>query len=152
MEAKEKPIFIGQLASEAGVSTDTIRYYERIRLMPRPSRNNSGYRIYNLDSVTRLAFIHKAQVLGFSLEEIKDVLDLRGTGKLPCDSVIQMAESRLFDVEQKLATLSSLRDSLKKNLRRWKRQRSTDACAASQFCNLIEDIVIPEMTIGGQTP
>lgn len=150
METKEKPFFIGQLASETGVSTDTIRYYERIRLLPRPGRNNSGYRIYNLDSVTRLAFIQKAQVLGFSLEEIKDVLDLRGTGKLPCDSVIQMAESRLFDVEQKLSTLSTLRDSLKKNLRRWKRQSSTDACAASQFCNLIEEIEIPTPTNGNR--
>jgi DNA-binding transcriptional MerR regulator len=150
MEAKEKQLFIGQLAIEAGVSTDTIRYYERISLLPPPGRNNSGYRIYNLDSVTRLAFIQKAQVVGFSLEEIKDVLDLRKTGKLPCDSVIQMAESQLVDVEKKLSTLSTLRDRIKMNIRHWKRQHSTDACAAAQFCNLIEEIEIPTPTNGNR--
>lgn len=143
METKEKTLFIGQLASEAGVHADTIRYYERIRILPKPRRNNSGYRVYNLDTVTRIAFIQKAQTLGFSLEEIKDILDLRGTGKFPCDSVIQIAEMRLGDVEQKLATLTVLQGSLKKNIRRWKRQSNNKACAASQFCNLIEEIEIP---------
>lgn len=148
METKVKPLFIGQLAREAGVSPDTIRYYERIRLLPKPGRNNSGYRVYNLDTVTRIEFIQKAQTLGFSLEDIKDVLDLRGTSKLPCNSVIQMAETRLADVERKLATFTVLRDSLKRNIRRWKRQNNTKACAASQFCNLIEEIEIPETANG----
>lgn len=146
MGTKGKEFFIGQLAKEAGVSTDTIRYYERIRLMPRPGRNTSGYRIYNLDTVTRISFIQKAQALGFSLEEIKDVLDLRGTGKLPCETVIQMAEFRLAGIEQQLATLSVLRDSIRKYIRRWKRQSNNKACAASQFCNLIEEIEIPTTT------
>ena len=139
-----KSLFIGHLAREAGVSTDTIRYYEHVGLLPRPGRSNARYRIYHPESLKRLRFIQKAQKLGFSLAEIKEVLDLRETGNLPCDSVIQMAQKRLSGLEAQLATLSALRDIVQKHLRRWKRQSNNKACAASQFCNLIEEIELAE--------
>lgn len=140
MKATNKPLFIGALARQAGVSVDTVRYYERIGLIPRPGRTPAGYRSFEPSSIDRLFFIQKAQKLGFTLEEIKRVLDQRGTGALPCDTVISMAQTRLDAVESQLAELSSLRDTLCKHLRQWKRSSTSAACAATQFCNLIEEI------------
>ncbi len=144
MENDDKSLFIGQLARQSGVTTDTIRYYERIGLMPRTRRSASGYRLYASSAAARLQFIQKAQAFGFSLDEIQTVLNLRGTGKLPCSTVIELAETRLQHVERQLATLNILQESLRKNLRKWKRKSNQASCAASQFCNLIEELVIEE--------
>lgn len=140
IKATDKPLFIGALARKAGVSVDTVRYYEKIGLMPPPQRTPAGYRSFEPSSIDRLLFIQKAQRLGFSLEEIKRVLDQRGTGELPCGTVISMAQTRLDGVESQLAELSALRDTLRKHLRKWKRSSNSKACAATQFCNLIEEI------------
>jgi len=140
MAARSKQLFIGPLAKLARVSVDTVRYYEKIGLLPRAERTASGYRIYNAPAADRLLFIQKAQKLGFTLDEIKQVLDLRGTGTLPCEEVISMGQQRLDAVEMQLAALTALRDSLRKYVRRWKRNTNAKACAATQFCNLIEEI------------
>ena len=142
MNAKVTNLFIGQLARQAGVSTDTIRYYERIGLMPRPNRSPSGYRLYLPSAVSRIQFIQKSQAIGFSLEDIQRILNVRGKGDLPCDSVIRLAEERLADVERQLRLLGDLREGLRKNLNRWKRKSNNTDCVASQFCNLIEEIEI----------
>lgn len=102
MESDKKTVFIGTLAKNAGVSVDTIRYYEKIGLLPVADRTQSGYRTYGPLARNRLIFIQKAQKLGFSLDEIKRVLDQRGTGELPCDAVIAMAQTRLNAVELSL--------------------------------------------------
>lgn len=140
MESDKKTVFIGTLAKNAGVSVDTIRYYEKIGLLPVADRTQSGYRTYGPLARNRLIFIQKAQKLGFSLDEIKRVLDQRGTGELPCDAVIAMAQTRLNAVESQLAELTTLGETLRKHLRKWKRSSNEKACAATQFCNLIEEI------------
>ena len=140
MDSNKKPVFIGTLAKHAGVSVDTIRYYEKIGLLPPPDRTQSGYRTYGPLAKHRLVFIQKAQKLGFSLEEIKRVLDQRGTGELPCGAVISMAQTRLNAVESQLAELTTLGKTLRKHLRKWKRSSNEKACTATQFCNLIEEI------------
>ncbi len=140
MVSDRKPVFIGTLAKRAGVSVDTIRYYEKIGLLPPADRTQSGYRNYGPLAKDRLIFIQKAQRLGFSLGEIKRVLDQRGTGELPCATVISMAQTRLDDVESQLAALTILRGTLRKHLIKWKRSSNREACAATQFCNLIEEI------------
>jgi MerR family copper efflux transcriptional regulator len=107
-----KAMHIGQLAAQAHVSVDTVRYYERARLLPPPSRTASGYRTYPAGAVDRLRFIRRAKDLGFSLDEIRDLLalsDQRGTGVA---AIREIAARRLADVQERLAELSRLRDGL----------------------------------------
>lgn len=137
-----KALLIGQLAQRGGVKTDTVRFYERAGLLPRAERTAAGYRVYPPKAAERLQFIRKGQALGLSLEEIKRVLRLRDSGTLPCDYVVELAERRLREVERELAEMQSFRDSLRRYLHRWKRSANPDACAAVQFCNLIEEMEI----------
>ena len=104
---------IGQLAARAGVSIDTVRYYERAGLVPPPSRTAAGYRIYPLDTVGRLRFIRRAKDLGFSLEEIRDLLILSDRRDSGVAAVRRIASHRLADVEARLDELTALRDGLK---------------------------------------
>jgi len=108
-----KSMHIGRLAAQANVSVDTVRYYERAELLPSPSRTASGYRTYPAVTVERLRFIRRAKDLGFSLDEIRDLLalsDQRGTG---VSEIREIAARRLADVETRLMELSRLRDGLK---------------------------------------
>ena len=142
MATERNSILIGNLAKNAGISTDTIRYYERFGLLPHPERTTKGYRLYNSKAVDQIYFIQKAQKLGFSLEEIKQVLELRGSGEFPCESVIDFTEKRLAQVEAEVSFLTKFRDTLRKNLRQWKGKNSSNTCSASQFCSLIEETEI----------
>ncbi|MGA8481778.1 MAG: MerR family transcriptional regulator [Chthoniobacterales bacterium] len=90
---------IGRLAKLAGVRPDTVRFYEHESLLPRPERSSAGYRIYDEAALKRLHFIKQAQPLGFSLDEIRRILSLRGRGKETCRCVIAMAEATLTETE-----------------------------------------------------
>lgn len=140
----QKPLLIGDLARLAGVKGDTIRFYEKRRLLPKPRREASGYRSYDERSLKQLRFIKQAQSLGFSLDEIRRILDLRGRGGETCRCVINIAEATLAETEARLAELQTFRDSLRAHLRRWKRTVNPEACAAAEFCNLVE-------SVGGET-
>ena len=108
-----KSMHIGRLAAQANVSVDTIRYYERSQLLPPPTRTTSGYRTYPAGHVERLRFIRRAKELGFSLDEIRDLLalsDQRGSG---VTGIREIAARRLADVEVRLAELARLRDGLR---------------------------------------
>lgn len=108
-----KSMHIGRLAAQAGVSVDTVRYYERNDLLPQPSRTVSGYRTYPAGTVGRLRFIRRAKDLGFSLDEIRDLLalsDQRGRGVA---AVREIASHRLADVEARVAELTRLREGLR---------------------------------------
>lgn len=149
----QKPLLIGDLARLAGVKADTIRFYEKRGLLPKPGRAASGYRAYDDRTLKQLRFIKQAQSLGFSLDEIRRILDLRGRGRETCRCVISIAETTLAETEARLAELQTFRDSLCAHLRRWKRTVNPTACAASEFCNLIESVGVetqkpPESTIG----
>jgi DNA-binding transcriptional MerR regulator len=132
----EKPLLIGRLAKLSGVKPDTIRFYERSGLLPKPSRTASGYRIYNDAVLNQVRFIRKAQSLGFSLDEIKRIMSLRGQGKETCRCVISMAEATLIETETKLEELRKFKDTLATNLTRWKGKRRGPI--AAEFCALIE--------------
>jgi DNA-binding transcriptional MerR regulator len=108
----EKPLLIGRLAKLAGVKPDTIRFYERSGLLPKPSRTASGYRVYNDSALNQLRFIRKAQSLGFTLDEIRRIMSLRGQGKETCRCVIAIAEATLSETETKLNELREFRDKL----------------------------------------
>ena len=132
----EKPLLIGPLAKLSGVRPDTIRFYERSGLLPKPPRTASGYRVYDDAALKQVGFIRKAQSLGFSLEEIRRIIGLRGQGRETCRCVIAIAEATLSETEIKLKELRQFKDTLTTNLTRWKRKRRGPI--AAEFCALIE--------------
>lgn len=103
---------IGQLAHNAGVPIDTVRYYERQGILPSPERQASGYRRYSPDDVARLRFVRRAKALGFSLAEVRELLAL---SRRPADDMAGLktaASEKLADVEHKIAELQRVRDGL----------------------------------------
>src|SRR5215471_6306365 len=96
---------IGLLAKQARVNRETVRYYERRQLLQRPSRSAAGYRVFSDDAVRRLRFIRHAKMLGFSLEEIRQLLALRIKSIDTCERVRQRTQAKLADIDQKLESL-----------------------------------------------
>lgn len=103
---------IGQLARRTGVPIDTVRYYERQELLPTARRSAAGYRIFDEDSVQRLQFIRRAKTLGFTLEEIAELLSLSGRRDRDMADVRQAAAARLADIEQRIRELDRMRSAL----------------------------------------
>jgi MerR family copper efflux transcriptional regulator len=102
---------IGKAAAQAGISIDTVRFYERAGLLKKTMRTAAGYRLYQPDDVDRLRFIRRAKALGFSLEEIAELLALNdGVGER--SAVRAIAERRLAELEQKIAELDRVRRTL----------------------------------------
>ena len=99
---------IGRLASVSGVSVSTIRFYERVGLMPLPERTAGRHRNYSRDHLRRLQFIRRARELEFSLEEIKVLVNLDGSGQASCHEVRQMTGVHLHKVRKKLANLTKI--------------------------------------------
>ena len=104
---------IGELAQRAGVRIDTVRYYERQGLLPPPVRKASGYRSYAPMDISRLRFVRRAKALGFTLEEIRELLALSGRRENDMGGLKAAATEKLADVEAKLVELTRIRDGLK---------------------------------------
>jgi len=104
---------IGQLARQAGVPIDTVRYYERQGLIPEPPRSTSGYRQYGPGDVTRLEFIRRAKTLGFTLEEIGELMAISGNYSNDMTEMKQKASTKLQVVEARLEELVRMRDALR---------------------------------------
>ena len=107
-------IRIGRLAELTGVSVDTVRYYEREGLLPKPTRRASGYREYSQSDVERLRFVRRSKELGFTLSEIAELLSLTSDRHSDMKGVKQKAEERLLQVETKIAELGRVKRGLKK--------------------------------------
>ena len=103
---------IGELARVADTKAETIRYYERIGLLPAPPRTSGNYRDYSAEHVSRLTFTRRARDLGFSIEQIRALLDLADQKEQSCEAVDAIAREHLADVKRKLADLSALRREL----------------------------------------
>ncbi len=114
---------IGQVAKQAGVGVETIRFYERERIIAEPPRRESGYREYDPEIVKRLHFIKRAQELGFSLKEIVQLLALRVDPRTSCAGVKKRAEAKLEEIERKIQDLKRMQKILKE---------VTAACVASK--------------------
>ncbi|MBI1355726.1 MAG: MerR family transcriptional regulator [Acidobacteria bacterium] len=104
---------IGQAARAAGVNVETLRYYERRGLMPEPPRSRGNYRLYPEDSVRIVRFVKRAQELGFTLNEIRELLTLRSGGdEVRCADVRAQASLKLRDIERKIRSLQTIRKAL----------------------------------------
>jgi DNA-binding transcriptional MerR regulator len=108
-----------QLAKAAGVSTDTLRYYERNRLLPGIARASNGYRCYPPDALDRVLLIRRALGLGFSVEELARILKARDSGGAPCQTVRTLANNKLEQVETQMKELKRFRKELRAVLRDW---------------------------------
>jgi DNA-binding transcriptional MerR regulator len=107
------------LASACGVSTDTLRHYERLGLLPDTIRTASGYRRFPPESVDRVRLVQRALTIGFSLRELAAVLKRRESGEPPCRSVRELVGARLAQLETRLVELGQLRDEMQQLLREW---------------------------------
>jgi len=109
---------IGSLAQRTGANVETIRYYERVGLLPAPARSAGGYRLYGIAHVKRLMFIRRARALGFSIDEVRTLLKLADERKRPCAEVRVVAEGHLEDVRTKIADLKAMERVLKDTVSR----------------------------------
>ncbi len=103
---------IGEVAEQASVNRQTIHYYERRGLLPRPARTVSNYRLYTVEAVQRVRFVKRAQELGFSLEEIKELLSLRATPSSRCGHVKAQAQAKVKQIDHKVKALEAMRSAL----------------------------------------
>jgi DNA-binding transcriptional MerR regulator len=125
---------IGDVAKRAGVSPPTIRYYEEIGLLPAPARSSAGYRRYPQTTVDELLFIRKAQALGFSLDEVAEILKLSRSGKPPCSHVLSLAHQHLAAVDERIRQLQRFRQQLAAELAKWD-GKNTPTCRG--LCQII---------------
>lgn len=113
----EQSLTIGALAQRTGVTAETIRYYERVGVLPRPARGvagqtHGGYRRYGPGDIERLSFVRRARDLGFSVQDVRELLSLAEDPTRPCGEVDALARLHLAQVEARIAQLSALRAQL----------------------------------------
>lgn len=133
MQTKMK---IGELARRTGFSTKAIRYYELLKLLPEPDRTESGYRLYGQKDVERLEFIEKAKHLGFSLEDIRDILILDEQQQRPCVHVLALLDQKLKQVDDVLRDLKDFRKELA-GLRKESAEQ-IERLPADAICGIVE--------------
>ena len=128
MENENRTLTIGRVARMAGVNTETLRYYERRKLLPEPPRSESGYRNFPVDTVDRVRFIKRAQELGFSLKEIQQLLALADGDESGCGDVLTFATTKSADLEAKIRDLKRMHRTLTELMRKCSGKGSIDAC------------------------
>jgi|SRR3990172_1496317 len=105
--------FVGHLAKEVGMNVETIRYYEKQKLLPKPKlKEDSRYRVYDETDLKRLLFIKRSKELGFTLKEISELLNLKVESSATCGDVKHLAEHKLNDVEEKIKDLKNIKNVL----------------------------------------
>ncbi len=119
---------IGQLAKRADVGVETVRFYERKGILAEPNRRPSGYRQYDEDVVDRLRFIKRAKELGFTLNEIKELLSLRLDPTTTCADVKSRAEAKIDDIQDKIRTLQRMKKALVKVTKACSGRGGTSEC------------------------
>jgi DNA-binding transcriptional MerR regulator len=125
---------IGEVSKRSGMGIEALRFYERSGLLEKPLRTESGYRVYDEAVLERLAFIKQAQALGFSLDEVKRIMDDARAGKSPCDEVREIVRRRLDELDERMREMHRYRADLAKTLEEWDRAGR----APGHICGLIE--------------
>ena len=134
-------MLIGDIARQSDVTPATIRYYEEIGLLTPPPRSGGGYRRYTADTLEELEFIKKGQGLGFSLDEIGEILKLSRAGEAPCSRVLDLARRNLAAAEERIRQLEAFRDRLASRIDKWK---GKPRCNARGLCEIISSAELPE--------
>ncbi|HEX2286445.1 MAG TPA: MerR family DNA-binding protein [Mycobacterium sp.] len=135
-----------EVAEQADVNSQTLRYYERRGLLPAPERTASGYRAYTADAVRVVRFVKRAQQLGFTLNDVEELLHLAGGGPASCDAAKAMARARITELEQRIEELVSMRDALTRLVDTCDRPRSERDCPILQD---IETVAAAKTSTGG---
>jgi MerR family copper efflux transcriptional regulator len=130
-------LLIGEVAKRTGFPPPTIRYYEEVGLLKKPSRAESGYRSYSSRTVDELLFVKKAQALGFSLDEIAEILKLSRSGQKPCQRVLALSHKHLDAIDSRIRELQKFRGYLAAEISKWDRQGTAVTCDG--LCQFISD-------------
>jgi DNA-binding transcriptional MerR regulator len=136
-------MLIGDIAKQSDVTPATIRYYEEIGLLTPPARSGGGYRRYTADTLEELEFIKKGQGLGFSLDEIGEILKLSRAGEAPCSRVLDLARRNLAAAEERIRQLEAFRDRLASQIDKWK---GKPRCNPRGLCEIISSAELPAKT------
>lgn len=131
---------IGTVAKETGFSIDTIRFYEKVGLLKSPPRTEGGYRLFGPEDIHELQFIAKAQELGFSLNEIRELLTLRATDIHACSEVRNLLQHKLLVVRRKINELLRLEEGLKQALRKCNRELRQNQASHQGHCPVLAEI------------
>lgn len=121
------PLKIGQLATQAGITAKTIRFYEETGVLKPPERGTNGYRLYAADAVDLLRFVKQAAGLGLTLAEIREIIAIRQGSRPPCSHVHHLLKEKADELDRKLKDLLELRRRVRQNLAAWKRAPSGKA-------------------------
>ncbi len=129
-------MLIGALADAVGLSSQTIRFYERKGLLPKPHRGANGYRIYDETTLSRLTFILTAQAAGLTLAEIGSIITLRDEGATPCTHVTHLLETKLAEVRARLRSLTHLETEISELI---ERSHGLDPahCRDTEICHIL---------------
>ncbi|CAN5442006.1 hypothetical protein BH18ACI2_BH18ACI2_15230 [soil metagenome] len=133
-EQGRRMLKIGEVSKRSGIGIEALRFYEKSGLLDKPSRTYSGYRVYDSEVLERLAFIKQAQTLGFSLDEIKRVIEDARTGQSPCDEVRDIVRRRLEELDERMREMRRYRKELAETLEEWDKVGR----APGHICGLIE--------------
>ena len=125
---------IGEVSKRSGIGIEALRFYERSGLLGRPARTQSGYRVYDEGALERLDFIKRAQVLGFSLDEIKRIIADKQAGRSPCAEVREIVRERLQELDERMKEMRRYRKELGAALAEWDETGALDG----HVCGLIE--------------
>src|SRR5712692_3858371 len=131
---------IGNVARQVGVRPSALRYYETQGILPPADRRPNGYRVYSVDAVKLLLFVRRAQSLGITLKEIKPLLNLASHGQQPCNHVKELARDHLRDIDDKIRELETLRNELRKLMR-----RKAGRPHGHEVCPLIENFPLKRL-------
>ncbi|RYZ17132.1 MAG: heavy metal-responsive transcriptional regulator [Myxococcaceae bacterium] len=112
MSSPHEPLTIGTLARLGGIGVETVRFYERQGLLVQPRRPARGYRLYSPEALDQIRFIRRSKALGFTLDEIRDLLALRAQPGVPCRVVRVQAQAKVADIDRKMAELARLREAV----------------------------------------
>lgn len=130
----------GELARLTGVSADTLRHYERLGILPMSQRTNAGYRIFPPSAIERVQLAQRALQLGFSLNELSDILRTRDNGGAPCHRVLNLTEEKLRSLGQQIQSLQKTQSYMRKLVRDWKKTlKHTPPDSRAMLLHSLED-------------
>ncbi|MBY0249591.1 MAG: MerR family DNA-binding protein [Nitrospiraceae bacterium] len=139
----DRALTIRKLATETGVSSKTLRYWESCGLLPKPGRTHTGYRVYPVEAVQWIQFIRKAKSIGFTLAEIRTLFASPKQGSKTCETVDAWARRKLKTLDQQIELLTQLRTQLEQHRRRWRGRLPCPPLGSHEICCLIEELPSP---------